>query len=66
MRMKVKDHPDLAVDPRSGAVININKQEIQAAKARKAARMAEKERINKLENDVSEIKDLLKDLIGKL
>lgn len=64
--MKVKDYPGLAVDPRSGAVININREEMNAARARKAARVAEKERINRLENDVSEIKDLLKDLIGKL
>jgi hypothetical protein len=66
MKIKVDGFPDLAFDPRSGAVININKKEILQAKQRKSTRMAEKERINKLENDVSEIKSLLKDLIGKL
>ena len=61
----VKNYPDLVKDPRSGAVININSTEISLARARKKARANEKERVNKMESELIEIKNLLKQLIGK-
>jgi hypothetical protein len=63
--IKAKGNPDLGIDPRSGAVINVNTSEMKAAKARKEARIKEKNRIDQIEDDISEIKSLLKELIGK-
>ena len=40
--LKVNGHPNLVRDPKSGAILNINKDEITSARARKIAR-AEKE-----------------------
>lgn len=61
--MKIKEQPHLVKDVASGAVININKDEILSAKKRKAARMAEKERINNLEHEVEEMREIIKMLI---
>ena len=66
MKIKVKDNPDLVQEVGSGAIINTNKEEIRAARARKKARLEERNRIDSLEKDVGEIKALLKELIGKL
>ena len=61
----VKNRPDLVKDPRSGAVININKREMELARHRKKVRANEKERVNKIESELIEIKNLLEKLIGK-
>jgi hypothetical protein len=69
--MPVEGHPDLGRDPLSHAIINTsNNQYKQAVEAYKRNR-AEKERIAKMEEDMnnvkqdlSEIKSLLKSLIG--
>jgi len=61
----VKNQPDLVKDPRSGAVININKREMELARHRKKVRANEKERVNKIESELIEIKNLLEKLIGK-
>ena len=59
----VQGHSSLARDPRSGAIVNISEgTEYSANKARMAA---ETERLNKVEQDVSEIKDMLKQLIER-
>jgi hypothetical protein len=68
----VEGHPDLVRDPASHAIINTsNNQYRNAVEAYRRAR-AEKEKIAQMEkdmvdvqNDISEIKDLLKQLIGK-
>lgn len=64
-RIPVKDHPGLAKDPVSGAIININKSEAQQARERKKAQLKEKERIDNMERDLKEIKSLLQELVGK-
>jgi len=71
--IKVDDRPDLRRDPRSGAILNINKSEIQNARAAKAARLAKQEReaqlqtdVDNLKNDVHDIKSMLAQLIEKL
>lgn len=63
---KVKDNPDLAKDPRSGAVINTNVQAMRSAKERKIRSAAEKERIDQMENDINEMKEMLKAILSKL
>jgi len=63
----VQGHSSLARDPRSGAIVNISEgTEYSANKARMAAEETMKEaRLTKVEQDVSEIKDMLKQLIER-
>jgi hypothetical protein len=62
----VDSRPDLRRDPRSGAILNINKSEIQNARAAKAARLAKQEQDAQLRNDVDNLKDDVKDIKGML
>jgi len=61
----VENHPNLMKDKNSGAIVNVNREAISAARMRKKKKEEDKERIGKLENDVTEIKQLLLQLIGK-
>jgi len=61
----VKGHADLYRDPSSGAIINKNRTNAGIAKEAKKKFEKDQNRINQLENDVSEIKDLLKQLLEK-
>tara|TARA_B110000046_G_C12811958_1_gene321654 strand:+ start:534 stop:734 length:201 start_codon:yes stop_codon:yes gene_type:complete len=63
----VQGHSSLARDPRSGAIVNISEgTEYSANKARMAAEELVKEtRLDKVEQDVSEIKMMLKQLIER-
>ena len=63
----VKGHSNLVRDPKSGAIVNIsNNSEYSMNKARMAAEEKIKEaRLTKVEQDVSEIKDMLKQLIER-
>ena len=60
----VKGHSGMVRDPKSGAIINMNSggKEYSANRARIKADV---ERLNKVEQDVSEIKDMLKQLIER-
>jgi|TARA_B100000900_G_C20022318_1_gene490406 hypothetical protein len=69
----VEGKPGLARDPNSGAILNINSSEIQAAKARKIAMAQEEERkkqliddVEMLKEDMSDIKELLLTIKEKL
>ena len=69
----VEGKPGLARDPNSGAILNINSSEIQAAKARKIAIAQEEERkkqliddVEMLKEDMSDIKELLLTIKEKL
>ena len=69
----IEGHSGYAKNTATGAVLNINKKEIMDARARKAKRRQEeqelqnmRETVNKLETDVSEIKDLLNKIAEKL
>lgn len=69
----VKDEPDFARDPESGAILNINRTEIQNAREQKRLRQMKrleeqklKAKVDKLENDISDIKSLLSTIVEKL
>ena len=71
--LKVKGHSNLERDPKSGAIININRSEIEAARERKRLRSAKadeekqlKEDVSLLKNEMSEIKHLLSKLVEKI
>ena len=64
--IKVENLPGYVRDTLTGAILNTNVEEIRAAKARKAAKEKEKEDINNLKNEVSDIKLMLNTIIEKL
>ena len=66
MYKKVEGHSNLVRDTKSGAIINNDSTEYQNYIAMREQKLKEKDRIENLENEVSEIKSLLKDLINKL
>ena len=61
----VEGHDGLVRDRISGAVISINNEEREKRNAIKELKRKEKERLSRLENEMSEIKDLLHKLIEK-
>ena len=72
MIQKVEHHPELARDEYSKAVTNIDNDAYTkymlgatARKERNASLMSNTEEINNLKEDMSEIKDMLRQLISK-
>jgi polyhydroxyalkanoate synthesis regulator phasin len=65
-RAQVIDHKDLVKDLKSGAVINTNQSAYRQAIERVAKAKEEKERITKLEEEVSDIKNMLKQILEKV
>lgn len=63
--LKVEGHSYLVRDSHSNAIVNLDKSGYDTYKNLRRAKGREKERLEKLENDVSEIKDLLRQLIEK-
>ena len=58
----VEGERNLARDVRTNAIINTNEQEYNAYLARKKSSTNEKERIEKLENRINEVKDDLDEI----
>jgi len=56
----------LARCPTSGAIININKDEIAKARAAKSARQNKEKEFQELRQDVNDLKELLNKLVEKL
>ena len=66
MYKKVEGHSSLVRDTESGAVINNDSTSYQNYIAMREKKLKEKERIDNIEDEIVEIKSLLKDLINKL
>ena len=64
--IKVDGHPDLVKDPRSGAVINTHVEAMKAARLRKERMKDKEQKLQQLENDVSEMKQMLELILKKL
>jgi hypothetical protein len=64
MHIPVKGHNDLVRDTKSGAIINIG-SEGEMYSAARAKGKADAERLDKVEQDVSEIKMMLQTLIER-
>lgn len=69
----VGGHENLARDPKSGAILNINKHEIENARVQKKIRKQRleeqeklKETVDQLQNEMKEIKGLLSQIAEKL
>lgn len=63
--LKVEGHPGLVRDPESGAILNINTSELEQRSKVRSAKRKERERVDKLESEISEIKYLLQQLLEK-
>jgi len=63
---KVEGHSDLIRDLETNAVINTNKTAYQDYLKMREKKLNEKQRLDKLENEVGEIKSLLQKLVDKL
>ena len=69
---KVEGHPDLVRDEYTSAIVNTNKSEYEKYMQRKKAMMKNRDEsrdacreINNLKQELFEIKDLIKKLVGK-
>jgi len=56
---RVKGYPNFVRDPDTGAIININSDELKQKKGKE-------ERLNKIESDVNELKDTLNEILTLL
>ena len=66
MFVKVDGHEGYVKNTETGVVLNVNKAEIEAARKRKALKKQQEEDINNLKNEVSDIKNMLGEIIEKL
>jgi hypothetical protein len=64
--VKVENQRDLVRDKTTGAIVNINNDELEKARARKKARQQKDFEIQELKNDVAQIKDMLSKIAEKL
>ena len=64
--VKIEGHKGFVRDKRSGAIINTNKEEIEAAKKRKADRLNKDKELSDLKDEVSDIKKMLTKIVEKL
>ena len=54
------------VKDENGAVLNMNKEEIEAAKKRKAQRLNQEKELSELKDEVGDIKKMLTQIVEKL
>ena len=64
--VNIEGHSGYVKDKSSGAVLNTNNEEIEAAKRRKAERLNKDKEISELKNEVSDIKKMLTQIVEKL
>ena len=60
---QVDGHPDLVRDSRSHAIININSGQMTQARIRKKKWRDEQEKMAKMQDEISEMKELIEYLI---
>ena len=63
--IKIEGESSYVRDKDTGAVLNINRNEIEAARERKKQRKLKEQEFEDLKNEVSEIKELLLKLVEK-
>jgi hypothetical protein len=62
---EIDQFPDFVKDEKTGAIVNINKTKADADRLKLKREREREEEINKLKDDVGEIKDLLHKLLEK-
>lgn len=63
--IKVEGRADLVRDRHTNAILNINKGDIEQAKSIRAQQLKDRQELDQLKTDVSEIKSLLLKLLEK-
>ena len=63
---KIQDNDSLVKDTKTKAVLNNNLNELQAYKARRQATQTQGSRLENLEKDMSDIKDILQTIVKGL
>ncbi len=66
MYKDVEGHSNLVRDTSTGAILNINKDEISAARKRKLERKQKEQEFDNLKDEVGDIKKMLTQIIEKL
>ena len=66
MKIKVKDSGSLYRDEESGAILNCSNSEYDSYLKLKEQKMKEVSEMDKLKNDVDELKDMMKLILSKL
>ncbi len=66
MYKNVEGHSDLVRDTSTGAILNINKNEISEARKRKLERKQKEQEFENLKDEVGDIKKMLTQIIEKL
>ena len=66
MYKDVEGHSNLVRDTSTGDILNINKDEITAARKRKLERRKKEQEFEDLKNEVGDIKNMLTKIIEKL
>ena len=64
--IRVENGVGLARNRRTGGIVNINRSEIDLARARKESKNKKEREFEQLKTDVSEMKELLNTIIEKL
>ena len=64
--IKVENAPGWRRDRTNNAVVNVNSVEAEKAKMVKKGKQSQRDEINTLKEEIGEIKNLLKTLVGKL
>tara|TARA_Y100000385_G_scaffold291913_1_gene373929 strand:+ start:12854 stop:13063 length:210 start_codon:yes stop_codon:yes gene_type:complete len=64
--LKVEGNSNLVRDTSTGAILNINKDEISAARKRKLERRQKEQEFDNLKDEVGDIKKMLTQIIEKL
>ncbi len=64
--VRINGQKDLAKDEDTGAVLNTDVEEVEQAREIKEKRKEKEEEFAQLKNDVSELKDMMKQLIEKM
>ncbi len=62
----VKGHPNLYRDEETGAIINTDSSGFSAYQQAKAKKVLEREELDNMKHDISEIKDMLAKITAKL
>ena len=64
-QVRVESHRSFTKNPVRGTVVNTNQTAYEARKTKLRAAQEQEERLSKLEEDVGEIKDMLKQLLER-
>lgn len=66
MKARVENHNTLVRDLNNNAILNVDTTSIKKAKIAKDLRRSQKQEIQDLKHDVSELKDMMREILGRL